>query len=131
MGLACVDVGAVLFICQANLVRVSYGVLGASIMRKVGKTDASYEDYGNVTAGFIKKYFEPGSEGGMCPTASWGVSTRTGYPTGYGPWVPGNTKYDPNWSPNTRFFPRDENGFIDWLNDVYPQWSATLQSTWP
>jgi hypothetical protein len=130
MGLSEHDVVPITRICAKNKNRVSYGVLGAAIMTRVGHPAPSPGSYGQATAGHVSANFNP------CPVASWVVRARGAHrgfpPVGlYGlPPNPPNTRYDTAWTVNTPFHTSVQL-FLDWLDRIAPGWDANLQSTYP
>ena len=126
MGVSDVDVGLVTRICYQKKHRVTYGVLGAALSKRVRNPDAQPGKFGRATGAMVRAVFD-----GPNPVASWVVAVRTGCPTGYGPpSPPSNPNYDPAWSTGKSLHQNVEE-FLEWLDGESPGWDANLQSTYP
>ena len=112
------DIGFVVQILANHCCRVSYGVLGAAVSRRVCNPEAVPASYGNATVTMLNAYF-----GGMAPQASWVVG-ENGYPTNYG--QPPGPNYAPNWSTATPHYDNVDN-FLAWLDDISPDWHIRMR----
>ncbi len=99
----------VVLICQRNQQRVTYGILGATIRRRLGNPNALYKRVGKATAAQVNALF------GRSPEGSWVVSKRNGHPTGYA-----KDQYDANWN-EAKPLHKTPEAFIAWL-DKNAEW---------